>query len=933
MNLFGKLISKLLSFMFIYLLIACNVSDDKGPEYYEALFVHEIIPVLESKCMSCHGNDPLKIEGGIDLSNYSNILKGGDSGTPTVVQGNPSKSMLMHAIKRESDQYAMPPKVGDKLSQMDIEIIEKWIDGGAPWPDEHQIVEILKDTTWSYGDRVKVATSGGLSETWDNRRYQKENLWAYYPVKKYEVPWNKTDGGKGNPIDAFLDASRAELGIGKAERASKRILLRRATIDLTGLPPTLAEINAFIEDDSDDAFSSVIERLLKSPHYGEQWGRHWLDVVRYADSGGFSNDFMRPNAWRYRDYVVRSFNMDKRFDRFVAEQLAGDELNPNDPESLIATGFLRMGPWEHTGMSVAAETRQFYLDDVTNIVGEAFLATPLSCAKCHDHKYDPIPAKDYYSVQAVFATTQFADREADFLEAENIDLSESEYERILNWIDKTEEERQILLKKEEDAARDWYDKNGMTYLPKRERRKLPDHQQPPRYLGLSFDDLGYRKVLQKRAQLLKRQKVRFEPKVYSVYNGPDRVIHSRDFQSIPASLDDPAPETFILTGGSVYAPSDPVGPAALSIVNTIYEKESHQKFADQQIPSTISGRRTAFAKWLTNPSNPILARSMVNRIWQYHFGVGLVDTPNNFGATGGKPTHPKLLDWLANYFIENGWSIKKMHRLIMTSEAYQMSSSHENRKKLDRLDPDNDYLSYFNVRRMEAEEIKDAMLMISGEINLKVGGFPVRPEINQEVALQPRHTMGSIAPAYQPSRTPEERNRRSIYAEKYRTLIDPDLEVFNQPGSDMSCERRNESTVTPQAFTQFNGLHTKKRSLALAHELMLKSESTKAAIQECSKLIWNRVANKKEVKKSLEYHDKMVKYHTENDPIAMEYPTSIKREMFEEMTGQSFSYEEELDIYKNYVPDLQASEVDIETRALADLVAVFFNSNEFMYVY
>jgi hypothetical protein len=689
-------------------------------------------------------------------------------------------------------------------------------------------------------------------------------------------------------------------------------------------------MEAFLTSDSPAAFTEVIDRLLASPHYGEQWGRHWLDVVRYSDTGGFSNDFLRPNAWRYRDYVIRSFNEDKPYDQFVMEQIAGDELDPDDPEMLLATGFLRMGPWEHTSMSVAAETRQFFLDDVTNIVGEAFLATPLNCAKCHDHKYDPIPTRDYYEVQAVFATTQFAEREASFLPQEQVEISEYEKQRIESWIEETMAEQELIEQKEEAAAKAWFREKGLPYLPKRERRKLPEEKQPPRYLGLTFEDLGYRKVLQKRLQLLKRTEERFQPIAFSVYNGPVRVLNSEKRLTKPDKPNGSAAKTFILGGGSVYAREDEVQPGVMSIVNSLAQSK---ELSSIEIPENMKGRRLAFARWLTHPENPIFARVMVNRIWQYHFGKGLAETANNFGATGGKPSHPELLDWLTRYFIENNWSAKTLHRLIMTSRAYALSSDHPEFEKINQLDPENTWLTYFSPRRMDAEELKDAMLYISGELNQKVGGFPVRPEMNLEAALQPRHTMGSIAPAYQPSRTPEERNRRTIYAERYRNLGDPDLEVFNQPGSDVSCERRTESTVTPQVFTMFNGQNVRNRALAFAYRLREKFISDQACIEAALQHIYHRKPQPHELEASLAYLEKMKIYQQENTPPAIVFPATVKREMFEEMTGEPFSYTEKLHVYENYVPDLQPGDVDADTRALADLIAVLFNSNEFVYVY
>ncbi len=921
----------------IFLLAGCeqqsSIDRDVNPE---ALFVFEVLPILEAKCFSCHGNDAEKIEGGLNLRVPQNILVGGDSGEPAVVPGKPHKSPLYLAIQRVEEDKAMPPKEGERLSDQEIQRFRDWIKMGAPWPDKSHQEELLATVDWDYGDRMPVATVGGQSSAWDNRLYQLENLWAFFPIDVREVPWDALGTEDANPIDAFLQEKRNRYGLEPAPLADKKTLVRRAYFDLLGLPPTPTQIEEFLKDKTPEAFPKLIDRLLESHHYGEQWGRHWLDVVRYADSGGFSNDYVRPNAWRYRDYVIRAFNQDKPYDQFVREQIAGDEIDPDDPEMLIAAGFLRMGPWEHTSMSVPAVTRQTYLDDVTNIVGETFLSTPLNCAKCHDHKYDPISTKDYYRIQAVFATTQFARREAPFLPEENVDLSNSEQERIADWIEKTAEEQKVFVRKEEAAAKEWYRERGLTYLPKRQRRKLPEDQQPPRYIGLTLEELGYRKVLNKRLQVLRHVQDRFKPLAYSVYNGPTRVINSGRIATMPEKLEGEPQAVFVLNGGSVYARGEEVTPgvmSAISSLQTALDGAPTPAIKEVKIPQTIDKRRLTFAKWLTDPKHPITARSFVNRVWQYHFGEGIAATPNNFGATGRKPTHPELLDWLTNYFIENGWSVKALHRLIMTSETYQLSSRHPEAEKLQLVDPDNKWLAFYSPRRLEAEELRDAMLLISGELNLEVGGFPIRPEINQEVALQPRHIMGSISQAYQPSRTPQERNRRSIYAEKYRSFTDPLFEVFNQPGTDLSCEKRASSTVTPQVFALFNGDNTRDRALALARDVQKQTISAEEQISLVIQRIWGRPATEREIIEAQSYISDMSIYHQENPPIKQSYPTEVRREMFEEMTGKPFEYTEELDIYKDYAPDLKPWNVQPETRALADFAAVCFNANEFVYLY
>lgn len=888
--------------------------------------------MLDRKCLSCHGNEPDDLRGDLDLRSRRTMLRGGASGEAAVVPGSPAISPLVLALKRQDPDKAMPPKENEALSPDDIELFEDWIEMGAPWPDEAQQDAILAAGDWQYGNRINVATSGGQSEDWDNRRYKLNNIWAFMPLEKPEVP----AGDAPHPVDAFIQTKLEEKGLPATGPADKRTLIRRATFDLTGLPPSKQEIAAFLSDTSDRAFEKVVDRLLASPHYGEQWGRHWLDVVRYADTDGFSNDFIRPNAWRYRDYVIRSFNEDKPYDQFVREQVAGDEIDAGDPENLIATGFLRMGPWEHTAMSVAAETRQQFLDDVTNIVGETFLSIPLGCAKCHDHKYDPIPTRDYYRIQAVFAPTHFAERPAAFLPGENVEMMEEEKSRLERWLHSTREEQKAMNEKEEAAARAWFQQKGRPYLTKRDRRKLPDEEQPPRYLGLTNQDLGYRKVLNKRIQTINRTRTRFEPLAYAVYNGPNREVRSHQAMKVPEETSGAPPATFILGGGSVYAPGEEVRPGVLSAVSTLEQALDAAPRAPEAypIPDEVSGRREAFAEWLTQPDHPLTLRSVVNRIWQYHFGTGLAGNANNLGTTGKKPTHPELLDWLAGYFVEQGWSFKALHRLIMSSQAYQRAGQHADPELLALKDPDNEYLAVFEPRRLAAEEIRDAMLSISGELNPETGGIPVRPEINQEIALQPRHIMGSIAPAYQPSRRPEVRNRRTIYTERYRSLPNPMLEVFNQPAPDMSCERRASSTVTPQVFSLLNSPQMRDRAIALA--LRLEAESgagLREQVQLAASVVWNRPMQEEEIQPAVDFVWEMIRYHTKVPPDPVCYAREVEREMFEEMTGETFHYTEVLDVYADYEPDVKDTDIPPKTRALADLALVLFNTNEFMYVY
>ncbi len=417
--------------------LACQDQNQLSEADAELLFAHEVYPLLQEKCFACHGDKPSEIKGDFNLRTLEGALAGGESGHPALTPGNAQKSLIYEAITWENSEFEMPPKENDRLTELQITLVQQWIDAGAPWPEDERRTFLMENTEWNYSDGIKVATSQALSATWQNRRYQPEDLWAFRPVQDYAVPGDYLTES-GHAIDAFVQRKLVENDLWPAPLADRPTLIRRVTFDLTGLPPTPEEVQAFVDDPAPDAYEKLIDRLLASPHYGERWGRHWLDVVRYADTDGYSNDFERPNAWRYRDYVIRSFNQDKPYNQFVMEQVAGDEIDPTDPELLVAVGYLRMGPWEHTAMSVAAETRQLFLDDATNSVGETFLAIPLRCASCHDHKFDPIPTRDYYRIQASFAPVQFADRPARYLSDENRNGFETGQARLQRLVQEAE---------------------------------------------------------------------------------------------------------------------------------------------------------------------------------------------------------------------------------------------------------------------------------------------------------------------------------------------------------------------------------------------------------------------------------------------------------------------------------------------------------------
>ena len=950
---------------FGFVILAISATAQAAPDA-EVLFATKVLPVFNEKCLACHGKDPQKIKAGYDMRTQASAFKGGESDKPAIVPGKADESPLYLAVTREheDDWKPMPPKLADKLGTEQIAAIKDWINEGAPWPDEAR-TKALADK-WSAADGIVVKTSGGLGGDWTNRRYKPENLWAYRPLRISESRMRNDQ----SPVDALI-AKHLPEGVTPAPRADAKTLIRRITYDLTGLPPSPEETTAFESEtirDPKSAIRNLIDRLLESPHYGEHWGRHWLDVVRYADTSGFSNDYERGNAWRYRDYVVRSFANDKPYDQFIKEQIAGDEMDEKNPENLVGCGFLRMGPWELTGMEVPKIARQRFLDDVTNSVGEVFLAHSLQCARCHDHKFDPIPTRDYYSMQACFATTQLVERPAPFLPSENTSgFEEKRYleERKADFAAKLKVIDAKLLKN----ADAWFAEKGVdktawdkavakAHEPSDDKPKMrgakrdsiydaarailanqgvPEGQFPPKQLGFTTEDYGMEGIARKGIERLNWELDRYEPVAFSTYSG-----RTPDLKSVIAPLRMPPDrmnkgeleEEAILAGGDPFSPTQKVQPATLSVLSAFTPLKA-------SIPNEIKGRRLALAQWIASKDNPLTARVMMNRVWMWHFGQPIAGNPNNFGSTGKKPTHPELLDWLASEFMRNGWSLKAMHRMIMQSEAYLRSAESvsstthsalgpQHLPSVSREDLESCY-AVFKPHRLTSEELRDAMLAASGELNPMVGGIPARPEINLEAAMQPRQVMGTFAAAWEPSPKPEQRHRRSLYTLKIRGLRDPFAEVFNEPAPDFSCERRDVSTVTPQVFSLFNGKATYDRALALANRAI--KEAPKGAAERAFTFALGRKPDASELK-AVEAHWQVMTQKQAALTIAKpQPPKSVLREAVEENTGEKFRFDELLHSARDFVPDLQAADVDARIRALADVCLVFFNSNEFSYVY
>jgi mono/diheme cytochrome c family protein len=888
---------------------ASVVAHAAEPSKGEKLYALKVKLLFAEKCIACHGDDPDEIAGEFDMRSREAMLKGGESfEDEVVIPGKGEQSFLYVATTRSEEGYEMPPKEAERLTQEQQWWIRDWINEGAPWPDEPRVAEIQS----KYAEGVIVETSGGLGDDWTNRRYKPEHLWAYQPLNVEDVPKS------AHPVDWFIDRKLKETGLAAAPVAQPRELARRLSFGITGLPPRPIDTVRFETATKKDIAAAVLDyakRLMATRHYGEHFGRQWLDVARYADSAGFANDYSRPNAWRYRDYVVRAFNADKPYDEFVREQIAGDEIDASDSEKLVATGFLRMGPWEQTGMSVFRVTRQQWLDDVTDSVGQAFLGHPLQCAKCHDHKFDPIPTRDYYSMMAVFSTTQFVERNAPFTKNENL----TGFKPATEW---TRAKLAAYLK----------ERKQLTARVNKARKKESGDAK----VGDNGLDPGDEASLARMGKNISRHTWEYDktrPIAFGVHTG--NTIERKNVGSRVEMPDDAWGKGFleedtILTGGDAYTRGDAVTPGAISAA----EKLGGMPAAT--FPGGRGKRRLALAEWIVDKRNPLTARVMVNRVWTWHFGKGLAGNPNNFGATGKLPTHPALLDYLANWFMEHDWSVKKLNELILTSETFRRRSRHPNRESLDEKDPKRDFYATYLPRRLTAEELRDAMLAASGELNRQVGGIPCRPDINLEVAMQPRQIMGGTASVYEPDPLPKQRNRRSIYAEKIRGLRDPFLEAFNQPGPDKSCELRETSTVAPQALTLFNAEEVQDRSIALAARLINEAGDAaitdEAVVKRAFELALGRSPSRNELKVCLAHWSEAAKEETGKQYEVKKISSTTKRTVMAEKTGEPYDFFEFMPAYENYVPDLQPAQTDARTRGLAHVCLVIFNLNEFAYI-
>jgi hypothetical protein len=674
------------------------------------LFREKIEPVLKTECYRCHSAAAEKPKGGLLLDSRAGMLRGGDT-APAVVPGKSAESLILNAIRHE-EGLAMPPKK-PKLAAATVADFTSWINMGAPDPRE---------------ERPSAAASAPAVPTIDEARRH----WAFLPVRKAEPPSVKEPARVKNAVDAFVLARLDGKHWSPAPPAGRAEWLRRVTFDLTGLPPTPEEVEAFENDSTPQADERVVDRLLNSPRYGERWAQHWLDVVRFAESEGYEYDRQVPDAWRYRDYVVAALNHDKPFDRFVAEQIAGDELAAGDPECQTASTFHRLGPVRrNAGNPDIALSRNEVLTERTDILGTLFLGLTVGCARCHNHKLEPITQKDYYRLQAYLAAT----------DEHNIVLAND-------------------TERKEWEAKDKAFKAELQKLKNRARGTVGRERER---LNAEIDDLE------------------------------DRT--PAPLATIPATRNDFKQRTpvHVLKRGVWENKGEPVGPRPPSVLVPDDQPE---------LPADVSDPRTRLARWLTSPEQPLTARVMVNRVWQHHFGAGLVKTVNDFGTKGDRPSHPELLDWLAATFVENGWRLKPLHRLMVLSNTYRQSSrpSQDAAAEAGRDDPENRLHWHFSRRRLTAEEIRDAMLAASGRLNSRAGGRSVMVPVDAEL------TKLLYKPSqWQVARDATENDRRSVYLMAKRNLRLPFMETFDAPAMLTSCARRESSTHAPQALEMLNG--------------------------------------------------------------------------------------------------------------------------------
>ncbi|QEL19126.1 PSD1 and planctomycete cytochrome C domain-containing protein [Limnoglobus roseus] len=828
------------------LVVTCGqlTAADPAPKFSSeqvGFYEKEVKPLLQKHCFKCHGAGE-KIKGGLSLSTRALTLTGGDTGT-AVDLTSPEKSLFLLAItnKRPDGGDVMPPS--GKLPDADIAVLTKWVKEKLPVSAAD-----LGSVEPAPAEKASVITE------------EAKKYWAYQPVKRPAVPAVKTP--TRNPIDAFLAAKREAKSIPGNGPADRVALVRRAYYDLLGLPPTPEQVDAFVNDKSPNAFAKLVDELLASPHYGEKWGRHWLDVVRFAETNGYERDGPKPNAWRFRDYVIRSFNADKRYDQFIREQIAGDEMPGDNADAVIATGFYRLGLWDDEPADREQALYDGY-DDLVTVTGQTFLAMTLNCARCHDHKKDPIPQVDYYKLVAFFRDIRpFSDTRGTSSSTNSTDITPADRRKVYEGELKERQEKLAELTKKMVAIED----EAIKTMPAQDQRAAEGADRPQVVAKLPQ---VFTNEQRRNYNRLKRERVDLEKKP----------MPNQQFALSVNNCDPTPPPVFVLARGNPHAPKEkelcqPGFPTILGLPDP--------EIAAAKGGSKTSGRRTVLANWIASGSNPMTARVMANRVWQHHFGRGIVPSPSDFGKLGETSTHPELLDWLASEFVEptagqpwsvpgEAWTLKRLHRLLMLSDAYQMSST-ANAKAL-AADPSNGLFWRFNMRRLVAEEVRDSILSMAGKLKLEAFGPSVFPRIPQEVlagqSVPGNGWLLSRGGGYDP-KNPDQGNRRSVYVHVKRSLQVPILINHDQADTDSSCPVRYTTTVPTQALGMLNSEFTNEMAAAFASKLMSAAPGDLSKqVARAIRLTTGRTPSDSEVQKDVAFIQTMKEKHRLSDEEAL----------------------------------------------------------------
>jgi hypothetical protein len=833
-----------------------------------------------SKCQQCHG-DTVQMSN-LNLASRASMLKGGDHG-PAIIPGNAMGSLLYKRITGQV-QPTMPMAPLPKLTADEIRAVKDWIDAGAQ-PADGQKPEL----TSSAANEKDVSNSLLVYGSYSERKITDPDRewWSLKKPVRGSVPlisdsrWNK------HPIDGFVKKKLDEKGLIAAPPADRNTLIRRAYLDLVGLLPSPAEVDAFVKDPSPRAYEHLVNRLLDSPRYGERWARMWLDVARYADSTGYEFDYDNAEAWRYRDYVIKAFNEDKPYNQFVIEQLAGDELDNPTFDSVTATGFVRLGPRVVDRDLENPNYRFDYLDDMVRTTFQSFQALTVNCARCHDHKFDPITRKDYYKSLAIF--NGFVEYNHPLVPADEW----SKYEKAANAINsQIKALRQQVASIEAPYNRQRFqaalakfptDIQEAFNIPEEKRtpgqkllvaqvstvRQAADDDTfggAPAKIPLKPEDEQARQKLENQIAALTGQLPQRPPVAMGIRDGDFRFMPHAPFQPgtaggivyekfgftgkylpVQGERYEPPPVYFASTGLSPFAEelkAPVIEPGFLTVLTN-----RNASIADPpKNGNPTSGRRRALAEFIASEDNPLTARVMVNRIWYQHFGQGIVSTPNNFGKMGTQPSNPELLDWLATEFVRKGWSVKQIHRLIMNSETYKMASAYYQPDSAAK-DSINQFLWRFPIKRLEAEIIRDAVLSASGDLNFEASGPPFFPPV-------PKSVVSALPSKGKWELTKEDSStwRRSVYAYVKRNLKYPMFEVFDQPNASLSCERREVTTVATQALTLFNNDTFLRQAEHLAVRVEREAGRDPAAqIKLLYRIAFSREPVDKELKRSLEF--------------------------------------------------------------------------------